>query len=184
MPTPLRWDRTDSLPYYQELGIREGDRWLQLNACLLQTESEVLRPESKRVGLQGERPALALQRYGVQYVEMRLFDLNPFIDIGIAPEQSLFADTLLLMCLLRTSPPITAREQGENDENKHRVVTRWRQPGLQLLLGITANKLCAPWRMNCSTTWLPLLPCSTGPMGAPPMLKPCSNCVSASTSPS
>ena len=65
---------------------------------------------------------------------MRLFDLNPFIDIGIAPEQSLIADTLLLMCLLRTSPPITAREQGENDENKHRVVTRGRQPGLQLLV--------------------------------------------------
>jgi glutamate--cysteine ligase len=115
--------------------VREGDRWLQLNACLLQTESEFYAPmRPKRIGRQGERPALALQRYGVQYVEMRLFDLNPFIDIGIAPEQSLFADTLLLMCLLRTSPPITAREQGENDENKHRVVTRGRQPGLQLLV--------------------------------------------------
>jgi glutamate--cysteine ligase len=122
-------------PYYEELGVRDGDRWLQLNACLLQTESEFYAPmRPKRIGLQGERPALALQRYGVQYVEMRLFDLNPFIDIGIAPEQSLFADTLLLMCLLRTSPPITAREQGENDENKHRVVTRGRQPGLQLLV--------------------------------------------------
>ncbi len=122
-------------PYYEELGVRDGVRWLQLNACLLQTESEFYAPmRPKRIGLQGERPALALARYGVQYVEMRLFDLNPFIDIGIAPEQSLFADTLLLMCLLRTSPPITAREQGENDENKHRVVTRGRQPGLQLLV--------------------------------------------------
>ena len=122
-------------PYYEELGVRDGSRWLQLNACLLQTESEFYAPmRPKRIGRQGERPALALQRYGVQYIEMRLFDLNPFIDIGIAPEQSLFADTLLLMCLLRTSPPITAREQGENDENKHRVVTRGRQPGLQLLV--------------------------------------------------
>lgn len=122
-------------PYYEELGVREGERWLQLNACLLQTESEFYAPmRPKRIGRQGERPALALQRYGVQYIEMRLFDLNPFIDIGIAPEQSLFADTLLLICLLRTSPPITAREQGENDENKHRVVTRGRQPGLQLLV--------------------------------------------------
>jgi len=122
-------------PYYEELGVREGDHWKQLNACLLQTESEFYAPmRPKRVGLKGERPALALSRYGVQYIEMRLFDLNPFIDIGIAPEQSLFADALLLMCLFRASPPITSREQGENDENKHRVVTRGRQPGLQLLL--------------------------------------------------
>ncbi len=122
-------------PYYFELGVREGDHWKQLSDCLLQTESEFYAPmRPKRVGLNGERPALALQRYGVQYVEMRLFDLNPFIDIGIAPEQSLFADALLLMCLFRDSPPITSREQGENDENKHRVVTRGRQPDLQLLV--------------------------------------------------
>jgi glutamate--cysteine ligase len=41
---------------------------------------------------------------------------------------------LLLMCLFRASPPITSREQSENDENKRRVVTRGRQPGLQLLV--------------------------------------------------
>lgn len=122
-------------PYYAQMGVRDGDNWKQLSDCLLQTESEFyasMRP--KRIGQRGERPALALQRYGVQYIEMRLFDLNPFIDIGIAPEQSLFADTLLLMCLFRESPPITSREQGENDENKHRVVTRGRQPDLQLLV--------------------------------------------------
>ena len=34
----------------------------------------------------------------------------------------------------RTSPPISAREKGENDENKHRVVTRGRKPDLQLLV--------------------------------------------------
>ena len=109
--------------------------WKQLNACLLQTESEFYAPmRPKRISPKGERPALALKTYGVQYVEMRLFDLNPFIDIGIAPEQSYFADALMLMCLFRDSPPITSREQGENDENKHRVVTRGRQPDLHLLV--------------------------------------------------
>ncbi len=122
-------------PYYEELGVRDGAHWKQLNANLLQIENEFyagIRP--KRIGLQGERPALALQRYGVQYVEVRLFDLNPLVDIGIAPEQSLFADAFLLMCLFRDSPPITAREQAENDENKRRVVNRGRQPDLQLLV--------------------------------------------------
>ncbi|MEI8325209.1 MAG: glutamate--cysteine ligase [Betaproteobacteria bacterium] len=120
-------------PYYQELGVRDGQHWKQLSANLLQTESEFyagIRP--KRIGAQGERAALALQRYGVEYVEVRLFDLNPMVDIGIAPEQSLFTDAFLLMCLFRDSPPITAREQAENDENKRRVVNRGRQPDLQL----------------------------------------------------
>ena len=121
-------------PFYQELGVREGAHWKQLNANLLQTESEYyagIRP--KRIGKLGERPAKALSTYGVQYVEMRLFDLNPFVDIGVAPEQSTFADVLLLMCLFRSSPPITSREQSENDENKRRIVSRGRQPNLQLL---------------------------------------------------
>ncbi|MEY4139280.1 MAG: hypothetical protein RLZZ371_1462 [Pseudomonadota bacterium] len=122
-------------PYYAELGVRDGDHWRQLSNSLLQLEAEFYAPmRPKRVAPNGERPAKALRTLGVQYLEMRLFDLNPFIDIGIAPEQSLFADVLMLMCLFRSSPPITSREQSENDENKRRVVTRGRQPGLQLLV--------------------------------------------------
>lgn len=111
-------------PFYEELGVRDGERWKQLNANLLQIENEFyagIRP--KRVGKAGERPALALAKYGVEYVEMRLFDLNPFVDIGVLPEQSTFADILLLMCLFRQSPP-TAREQGENNQNKARIVNK------------------------------------------------------------
>ncbi len=120
-------------PFYQQLGVRDGDHWKQLNANLLQIENEFyagMRP--KRVGRHGERPAKALMAYGVEYVEMRLFDLNPMFDVGIAPEQSVFADVLLLMCMFRDSPPISAREQAENDENKRRVVNQGRQPDLQL----------------------------------------------------
>ena len=122
-------------PFYEKLGVREGERWKQLNANLLQIENEFyagIRP--KRVAKAGERPALALKNYGVEYLEVRLFDLNPFVDIGIVPEQSTFADILLLMCLFHQSPPITAREQGENDENQARIVNQGRQPDLTLLV--------------------------------------------------
>jgi glutamate--cysteine ligase len=123
-------------PFYAELGVKHADgHWQQLSANLLQVENEFyagIRP--KRIGKQGERPAKALQTYGVEYVEMRLFDLNPMVDIGILPEQSTFADVLLLMCLFRDSPPISAREQAENDENKRRIVNRGRQPDLHLLI--------------------------------------------------
>lgn len=122
-------------PFYTEIGLRNGDHWKQLNVNLLQIENEFyagIRP--KRIGKLGERPALALNIYGVEYVEVRLFDLNPFVDIGITPDQGTFADVLLLMCLFRDSPPITSREQSENDENKNRVVNRGRQPDLHLLV--------------------------------------------------
>ncbi len=129
-------------PFYTAIGVRDGDQWKQLNANVLQIENEFyagIRP--KRIGLHGERPATALQKYGVEYVEVRLFDLNPLIDIGIAPEQSTFADAFLMMCLLRDSPPITSREQSENDENKRRVVTRGREPDLKLLVHNTEQAM-------------------------------------------
>ena len=119
-------------PYYEALGVHEGGHWKQLNANLLQIENEfyaAMRP--KRVGRQ--RPAMSLRERGVEYLEMRLYDLNPMVDIGITPEQGVFADCLMLMCLFRDSPPISAREESENAENKRRVVHRGRQPGLHLL---------------------------------------------------
>ena len=129
-------------PFYTAMGVRDGEQWKQLNANVLQIENEFyagIRP--KRIGLKGERPAIALQKYGVEYVEVRLFDLNPLIDIGIAPEQSSFADAFLMMCLLRDSPPITSREQSENAENKRRVVTRGREPELKLLVHNTEQAM-------------------------------------------
>ena len=124
-------------PFYEEMGVKSkvDGHWQQLSANLLQVENEFyagIRP--KRIGQHGERPAKALQTYGVEYVEVRLFDLNPMVDIGITPEQSTFADVLLMMCLFRDSPPISAREQAENDENKRRIVNRGRQPDLHLLV--------------------------------------------------
>lgn len=120
-------------PYYQELGVRDGDHWKQLSANLLQIENEFYAPmRPKRVS--SDRPAKGLRQQGVEYIEMRLFDLNPMVDIGITPEQGSFVDVLLLMCLFRDSPPISAREQGENDENKRRIVSRGRQSDLHLMV--------------------------------------------------
>ncbi len=122
-------------PFYRSIGVQEDGQWKQLNANLLQIENEFyagIRP--KRIGLKGERPAVALRQSGVQYIEVRLFDLNPMVDIGITAEQCSFADIFLLMCLFRESPPITSREQGENNENKSRVVERGRLPGLNLIV--------------------------------------------------
>jgi len=125
-----------TMPYapYEKLGIREGDDYKQLSTSLLQIENEFyssIRP--KRRIKRGERPLHALRSRGVEYVEVRLMDLDPFVPIGITEPTCRFLDIFLLHCLLSDSPPDTPREIREVRDNLQRVAHRGREPGLTLL---------------------------------------------------
>src|SRR5258706_7654630 len=122
-------------PYadYEKIGIRNGDDYKQLNTTLLQIENEfysTVRP--KRRIKRGERPLHALRSRGVEYVEVRLMDLDPFCPIGITPQTCRFLDIFLLQCLLADSPPDTPREIAEVGRNQQTVALRGREPGLAL----------------------------------------------------
>jgi glutamate--cysteine ligase len=124
---------TKPYPAYEALGIRDGDDYRQLARSLLQIENEfygTIRP--KRVVLPGERPLHALRERGVQYVEVRAMDLDPFCAIGINAETMRFLDVFLLHCLQSESPPDTPREIAAIGRNKQRVAARGREPGLRL----------------------------------------------------
>ena len=125
-------------PYrpYEDIGIRDGDNYRQLATSLLQIENEfygTIRP--KRVIRPGERPLHALRERGVEYVEVRLMDLDPFCPIGITAGTLLFLDIYLLNCLLRHSPPDSPQELEVVVRNKRRVAERGREPGLLLTRG-------------------------------------------------
>src|SRR5205814_2222526 len=120
-------------PAYEAIGIRDGDDYRQLATSLLQIENEfysTIRP--KRVIRPGERPLHALRERGVQYVEARVMDLDPFSAIGIAAETVRFLDIFLLHCLLNDSPPDSPQEIAAIGPNKQRVAARGREPGLCL----------------------------------------------------
>jgi len=124
---------TRSYPAYEAIGIRDGAEYRQLATTLLQIENEfysAIRP--KRVIKPGERPLHALRERGVQYVEVRAMDLDPFSPIGIAAETARFLDVFLLHCLLAESPPDSPEEVRSVTANKHRVAARGREPNLQL----------------------------------------------------
>ena len=124
---------TQPYPAYEVMGIRDGDDYRQLATSLLQIENEfygTIRP--KRVVLPGERPLHALRERGVQYVEVRAMDLDPFCAIGINAETMRFLDVFLLHCLQSESPPDTPREIAAIGRNKQRVAARGREPGLRL----------------------------------------------------
>ena len=120
-------------PPYQEIGIREGEDYRQLSASLLQIENEFyskIRP--KRIIRRGERPLHALRERGVEYVEVRLMDLDPFAPVGITAPTMRLLDVFLLHCLLSASPPDTHAEIAAIAHNQERVAARGREPGLRL----------------------------------------------------
>lgn len=111
-----------------------GAEHQQINNNILQIENEfysTIRP--KRVGESGERPIHSLKNSGVEYIEVRCLDLNPFLPIGIDETQINFLNSFLLFCLLRKSPPSSKEEYKEIQNNFSSVVTSGRKPELKLL---------------------------------------------------
>lgn len=125
---------TRPYPAYEAVGIQNpGGDYNQLGTTLLQIENEfygTIRP--KRVIYPGERPLHALRERGVEYIEVRLMDLDPFEPVGINAQTMRFLDVFLLHCLLSDSPPDTPQEIAELKHNQHHTAARGRQPGLLL----------------------------------------------------
>ncbi len=121
-------------PPYEKIGTHRDGQLIQLNTNVLQIENEYynsIRP--KRVTLPGERPLQALTRRGVQYVEVRCLDINPFAPLGIDATQIRFLDVFLLACLLAPSSLLDDSECNTVQDNFNQVVSRGRQEGLQLI---------------------------------------------------
>ncbi|MGA0569489.1 glutamate--cysteine ligase [Variovorax sp. VNK109] len=128
---------TRPYPAYEAVGIRNpGGDYNQLATSLLQIENEfygTIRP--KRTIFSGERPLHALRERGVEYVEVRLMDLDPFEPVGINARTMRFLDVFLLHCLLADSPDDSPAEIAEIGRNQHRTAARGREPGLKLERG-------------------------------------------------
>lgn len=124
--------RTPS-PAFQRIGLKVDGLWRQLNPNQLQIENEyysTVRP--KRTALSGERPTSALRRGGIEYLELRVLDLDPFSPVGVSERELLFCEVFLVFCLLWDSPPISAGERAAIDSNHRTVARRGREPGLVL----------------------------------------------------
>jgi glutamate--cysteine ligase len=124
-------------PPYERLGLRNlGGEYNQIATSLLQIENEfygTIRP--KRVIRPGERPLHALRERGVEYIEVRCMDLDPFVPVGIAAQTMRVLDVFLLHCLLGASPPDSPEEIARLAHNQHLTAARGREPGLRLERG-------------------------------------------------
>jgi len=124
---------TETYPAYEAIGLRDGELYKQLATTLLQIENEfygAIRP--KRRTESGERPLRALGLRGVEYVEVRLVDIDPFQPVGIDLPQMRLLDVFLLHCLLSDSPPDSPQEIAAMTRNQRRIAERGRDPQLRL----------------------------------------------------
>ena len=148
---------TQAYPAYEAIGVRGPDgAYRQLATSLLQIENEfygTIRP--KRVIFPGERPLHALRERGVEYVEVRLMDLDPFETVGINAQTMRFLDVFLLHCLLSDSPPDSPAEIVAQAHNQHNVAERGREPGLLLERG-DASVTLKDWGLELVAQLVPI----------------------------
>ncbi len=126
---------TKSHPDYEAIGLKgEQGNYKQLNTSLLQIENEfysTIRP--KRTAQFGETALRALKRGGVEYIEVRCIDLNPYEPLGISTEQIHLLESFMVYCLLKDSPETDPTEYRSIQENQKRIVYRGRDPELTLI---------------------------------------------------
>jgi len=134
---------TEEHPTYAEIGAKDEEgKHQQLNTSLLQIENEFyssIRP--KRTTKPGETALNALASRGVEYIEVRCIDLNPYAPLGITEEQIHFLDSFLMYCVYKDSPETDELDFRNVLENQTRIVNQGRDPELSLLNGNSERKM-------------------------------------------
>lgn len=121
-------------PAYEEIGVKIDGEYRQLNANLLQIENEYYSPvRPKRVARSGEQPTAALRRDGIEYIEIRSLDINPFDPAGINQNTMRFVEAFLIYCLLEESPYLDDASLQELTRNHSGTAKHGRDPDFRLL---------------------------------------------------
>lgn len=119
--------------YFNHISVKKDDEYQQLNQNILQIENEYysfIRPKAKPVS--GEPPSISLCRNGIDYIEVRLLDLNPLLPQGIDKNTQQFLDVFLLYCLLSEDYVADENSVKQARKNFQRICTYGRKPKLKL----------------------------------------------------
>ena len=97
------------------------DNLEQINNGTIQTESELynhIRPKGAQTD---KRQYIELKNNGIEYLEIRSIDLNPYSEIGISKIDIEFWEALVILCALSESPKIEEDEALIIKENIRRA---------------------------------------------------------------
>ncbi|OEF04075.1 glutamate--cysteine ligase [Vibrio genomosp. F10] len=127
---------------FADIGVKVDGKYQQLNSNVLQIENELYAPiRPKRVAKSDEKPSEALARAGVEYIEVRSLDVNPFSSVGITEEQVRFLDLFLTWATLTDSEPMDNCELECWRDNWNKVILEGRKTGLELQIGCRGERL-------------------------------------------
>ena len=118
---------------FQKIDQETTEDYPQINSNILQIEDEyyaVARPKSSSDS--NLRLITKLDDTGVDYIELRSLDINPFQRIGIDLDTVHFLEVFFIYCTLNPSPPIKKGEIEAIKQNDLLVATKGREPGLNL----------------------------------------------------
>ncbi|HIP76320.1 MAG TPA: glutamate--cysteine ligase [Psychromonas hadalis] len=130
---------------FEQIGVKVDGKYQQLNSNVLQIENELysfIRP--KRVQKAGETPLQALNSRGIEYIEVRSLDVNPYSKVGITEEQVHFLDLFLTWCAIKPSADIDLNTLSHLRSNFNDVVVQGRNPALDLEID-GKNQSIADW---------------------------------------
>jgi glutamate--cysteine ligase len=111
---------TTEHPDYAELGRNVPKERNQLNANILQKESEFYSSIRPRQNTEKDETQLdALSKRGVEYIEVRLLDINPFEKLGMTLGQLYFLKVFMAYCLFEESNNLNEHELEKINSNHH-----------------------------------------------------------------
>ena len=124
--TPVK--NFEEIGLLDELGVPQ-----QISTGILQIENELydtVRP--KRSGPSGSRPATLLKNEGIEYLELRGIDINPFIPEGIDENKIKLLDIFIMHSLISESPQVSDKEIEEIRANQKTMVEHGRSENVNL----------------------------------------------------
>ena len=123
-----------SVQNFQDIGLLDSKGVpQQISTGILQIENElydIVRP--KRSGPSGSRPATLLKEQGIEYLELRGIDINPFIPEGIDENKIKLLDVYIMHSLISKSPEVSDKEIEEMRANQKIMVGNGRSKDIKL----------------------------------------------------
>jgi glutamate--cysteine ligase len=118
---------------YEDLGVFQDGIQVQLNDNILQKESEFYAAiRFKQIAKPHKTQLDLLDENGIQYLEVRILDLNPFEKTEISLQQLYFLQVFILLCLFESKEPFTEKEFIQSNQNHHLVALFGRKPDLTI----------------------------------------------------